>query len=125
LFASPFLSIKNALPSFGPNLQAEIEIFITNIFFVILDSGNSRVEHKSLVINLFGEICADPETLAEIFLNYDCQLKANDLFARIVVALERTAKTTVGETTSANLPYNKMVESELSAARLRLDAMRR
>jgi brefeldin A-inhibited guanine nucleotide-exchange protein len=77
---------------FRYHLKTEIEAFVTNVFFVILDSKNSTVEHKLRVVVLFEEICSDPATLAEIFLNYDCDLSAVDLFQRIVNTLARVAK---------------------------------
>ncbi|KAL7553000.1 hypothetical protein ACHAWF_016244 [Thalassiosira exigua] len=73
-------------------LKTEVEAFVTNVFFVILDSKNSAVQHKLLVVTLFEEVCGDPDTLAEIFLNYDCDLSAVDLFSRIVNALGRVAR---------------------------------
>lgn len=77
---------------FRAHLKTEIEAFVTNVFFVILDSKNSTVEHKLRVVILFEEVCSDPATLAEIFLNYDCDLSAVDLFQRIVNTLARVAK---------------------------------
>ena len=79
--------------NFRTHLKTEIEAFVTNVFFVILDSKNSTLEHKIRVAILFEEICSDPTTLAEIFLNYDCDLSAVDLFHRIVNTLSRVAKT--------------------------------
>ena len=78
--------------NFRSILKAEIEAFVTNVFFVILDSKNSPMEHKSLVVTLFNEICSDPTTLAEIFLNYDCDLSAVDLFHRIINTLSKVAR---------------------------------
>jgi len=78
--------------NFRSHLKTEIEAFVTNVFFVILDSKHSTVDHKNLVVILFEEICSDPQTLAEIFLNYDCDLSAVDLFHRIVNTLSRVAK---------------------------------
>ncbi len=89
------LSLRLFVPliqHFRQHLKTEIEAFVTNVFFVILDSKNSPVEHKLRVVVLFDEICSDPATLAEIFLNYDCDLSAVDLFQRIVNSLARVAK---------------------------------
>jgi len=89
------LSLRLFVPiirHFRSHLKTEIEAFVTNVFFVILDSKNSTVEHKLRVVILFEEICSDPATLAEIFLNYDCDLSAVDLFQRIVNTLAKVAK---------------------------------
>jgi hypothetical protein len=89
------LSLRLFVPlirHFRAHLKTEIEAFVTNVFFVILDSKNSAIEHKLRVVILFEEICSDPATLAEIFLNYDCDLSAVDLFQRIVNTLAKVAK---------------------------------
>lgn len=89
------LSLRVFVPlirNFRPILKAEIEAFVTNVFFVILDSKNSPMDHKLLVVTLFEEICSDPQTLAEIFLNYDCDLSAVDLFHRLVQTLAKVAR---------------------------------
>jgi len=87
--------------NFRSILKAEIEAFVTNVFFVILDSKNSPMEHKSLVVTLFNEICSDPTTLAEIFLNYDCDLSAVDLFHRIINTLSKVARMNDPDTTES------------------------
>jgi hypothetical protein len=113
-------------------LKTEIEAFVTNVFFVILDSPNSPIEHKSLVVTLFDEICSDPTTLAEIFLNYDCDLSAVDLFHRIVNTLSRVARTTAVQDESSSsytLDLTGAAAARMEKIRnahreLRLDAMR-
>lgn len=79
--------------NFRAVLKNEIEAFVTNVFFVILDSKHSTADHKGIVVRTFDEICSDPVTLAEIFLNYDCDLSAVDLFHRIVQTLSRVSRT--------------------------------
>ncbi|GMI00582.1 hypothetical protein TrVE_jg2459 [Triparma verrucosa] len=125
------LSLRLFVPiitHFRSLLKSEIEVFITNIFFVILQSPNSPPEHKSLVIKLFEQICGDSETLAEIFLNYDCDLSAVDLFHRIVSVLSRVGKTEIDE---VNVPSgnvfggsSRLFQLKRTTAKLRLDAMR-
>ena len=45
-----------------------------------------------LVLEVLCDICSDPNVLVEIFLNYDCDLYAIDLFKRIVTSLSKMAK---------------------------------
>ncbi|KAL3756746.1 hypothetical protein ACHAWU_003496 [Discostella pseudostelligera] len=100
------LSLRLFVPlvrNFRSLLKNEIEAFVTNVFFVILDSKNSTVQHKLLVVTLFEEICADATTLAEIFLNYDCDLSAVDLFSRIVNALGKVARVGLSDATGSSL----------------------
>lgn len=101
-------------------LKAEIEAFVTNVFFVILDSKNSPIEHKSLVVTLFEEICSDPTTLAEIFLNYDCDLSAVDLFHRIVNTLSKVARSMEMEED----PSSSTISLVAGAGALRMEKMR-
>jgi len=117
--------------NFRTILKNEVEAFVTNVFFVILDSKNSPIEHKNLVVTLFEEICSDPHTLAEIFLNYDCDLSAVDLFHRIVNTLSRVARTdaqepqtgsTISFVAGAGAARAEKMRNE--QRELRLDAMR-
>ena len=117
--------------NFRTILKNEVEAFVTNVFFVILDSKNSPMEHKSLVVTLFEEICSDPHTLAEIFLNYDCDLSAVDLFHRIVNTLSRAARSDPQEPKSsstigfvAGAGAARAEKSRNDHRELRLDAMR-
>jgi Sec7-like guanine-nucleotide exchange factor len=120
--------------NFRSILKTEIEAFVTNVFFVILDSKNSPIEHKSLVVTLFQEICSDPTTLAEIFLNYDCDLSAVDLFHRIVNTLSKVSRTTelydVTKTATSTMSLvagagaARMEKMRSDHRELRLDAMR-
>ena len=98
------LSLRLFVPlirNFRSLLKTEIEAFVTNVFFVILDSKNSTTQHKLLVVTLFEEICSDATTLAEIFLNYDCDLSAVDLFQRIVNALGKVSRVGLSDATGA------------------------
>jgi hypothetical protein len=129
------LSLRLFVPlirNFRSHLKTEIEAFVTNVFFVILDSKHSTVEHKNLVVVLFEEICSDPQTLAEIFLNYDCDLSAVDLFHRIVNTLSRVAKTAddTTATDSSSMSFvagagaARMEKMRGEGRELRLEAMR-
>lgn len=128
------LSLRLFVPlirNFRSHLKTEIEAFVTNVFFVILDSKHSTLEHKNLVVILFEEICSDPQTLAEIFLNYDCDLSAVDLFHRIVNTLSRVAKTGIhdeGVVSSMSFVAGagavRMERMRSESRELRLEAMR-
>ena len=110
-------------------LKSEIEAFVTNVFFVILDSKNSPAEHKSIVVKTFDEICSDPTTLAEIFLNYDCDLSAVDLFHRIVNTLSTVSRTGIHEPKSSSIfmgsqSVARMEKQRIGNRELRLVAMK-
>mmetsp|Transcript_31336 Transcript_31336/g.37283 ORF Transcript_31336/g.37283 Transcript_31336/m.37283 type:complete len:1900 (-) Transcript_31336:92-5791(-) len=69
---------------FKAHLKAEIEVFVANIFLPVLESPNSPFEQKRLVLDALRSLCSDPVTLTQIFLNYDCDFDAVNLF-RIIV----------------------------------------
>ena len=80
------------MDNFRDHLKSELEVFVTNIFLRILESENSSYEHKMRVMAVFHNIINDPSALVEIFVNYDCDFEAIDLFRRIVDAFAKLAK---------------------------------
>lgn len=78
--------------NFKDYLKSEVEVFVTRIFLRILESENRSHEQKMLVLEVFYDLCTDARALVEIFLNYDCDLYAIDLFKRIVTSMAKVAK---------------------------------
>eukprot|EP00547_Thalassionema_nitzschioides_P000436 CAMPEP_0194204202 /NCGR_PEP_ID=MMETSP0156-20130528/3798_1 /TAXON_ID=33649 /ORGANISM="Thalassionema nitzschioides, Strain L26-B" /LENGTH=2109 /DNA_ID=CAMNT_0038930161 /DNA_START=16 /DNA_END=6345 /DNA_ORIENTATION=- len=66
------------------HLKSEIEVFLSNIFLKVLESRNSSFEQKALVLESLRAMCSDPVLLTQIFLNYDCDMDANNLYKEIV-----------------------------------------
>lgn len=69
---------------FKSHLKSEIEVFMSNIFLRVLESPNSSFEQKALVLEALRTLCSDPVLLTQIFLNYDCDMDANNLYKDIV-----------------------------------------
>lgn len=106
---------------FKDYLKAEIEVFISNIFLRILESENSSFEHKMLVLEVFFNLCQDPVALVEIFMNYDCDFGATNMYKRIVDALSKVAKgRTASDTTALSA---KRVQEEYSLRMLGLEGL--
>jgi brefeldin A-inhibited guanine nucleotide-exchange protein len=80
------------MQNFKEHLKREVEVFVSTIFLRILESENSSYEHKVRVLEVFHSICRDSTTQIEIFVNYDCDLEAINLFTRIVSAFAKIAK---------------------------------
>ena len=77
------LSIFLALMSnFRENLKAEIGVFFSKIFLWILENNNSTIQQKWMVLQVLYQICKNPQTLVDIFVNYDCDPEAKDIFER-------------------------------------------
>lgn len=88
---------------FKAHLKSEIEVFVANIFLRVLESQNSSLKQKALVLEALRSLCSDPVLLTQIFLNYDCDLDAANLYKDIVFNLTRlSGKATVAPAASAS-----------------------
>eukprot|EP00752_Nemacystus_decipiens_P007866 g7027.t2 len=89
------LSLKIFKPmcrDFKAHLKSQIEVFITTVFLRVLESENSTFDHKKQVLDVVTTFSDTPQALVEIFLTYDCDLHAIDLYNRIVNALSKISK---------------------------------
>ncbi|KAK5639975.1 hypothetical protein RI129_010786 [Pyrocoelia pectoralis] len=80
------------LSNFKMHLKMQIEVFFKEIFLNILETSSSSFEHKWMVIQALTRICADAQSVVDIYINYDCDLSAANLFERLVNDLFRTAQ---------------------------------
>lgn len=87
------LSIFVALLSnFKTHLKKQIEVFFKEIFLSILETTSSSFEHKWMVIQALTRICADAQSVVDIYVNYDCDFSAANLFERLVNDLSKIAQ---------------------------------
>ena len=84
-----FLSLMRR---FKVPLRAEIGVFLSNIFLRVLETPNSTVQQKYLVLQLLSHICRDPQALSDLYVNYDCDLDSTDIFVRMVNDISKTAQ---------------------------------
>ena len=80
------------LKSFGTQLLAEIEVFITSVLLRILDSHNVEHEQKMLVLSVFHSIGSDGITSLELFLNFDCVAGRSRVFENMLRTLSSIAQ---------------------------------
>jgi len=89
---------------FKHHIKDEMQAFMSNIFFRVLESENSSFLSKALVLESLRSLCKDPFLLSQIFLNYDCGMDAESLYKDIVFHLAQVcAKSTIA---SAALEVN-------------------
>ena len=91
---------------FKGHLKQDIEVFMSNVFFRVLESPNSSFKQKALVLVSFRSICQDPNLLTQIFLNYDCDFDAMNLYKDIVHMLTKVC----GKATT--MQYNNQIMSK-------------
>uniref|UniRef100_A0A0N5A8A3 SEC7 domain-containing protein n=1 Tax=Syphacia muris TaxID=451379 RepID=A0A0N5A8A3_9BILA len=77
---------------FKMHLKVQIEVFFREIIFSILESSSSSFEHKWIVVNTLEKICEDPQSVVDIYVNYDCNLTAANIFERMINSLSKIAQ---------------------------------
>ncbi|XP_046396224.1 brefeldin A-inhibited guanine nucleotide-exchange protein 1 isoform X2 [Ischnura elegans] len=80
------------LSRFKMHLKMQIEVFFKEIFLSILETSSSSFEHKWMVIQALTRICADAQSVVDIYVNYDCDFSAANIFERLVNDLSKIAQ---------------------------------
>lgn len=80
------------LSNFKMHLKMQIEVFFKEIFMNILETSSSTFEHKWMVVQALTRICGDAQSVVDIYVNYDCDLSAANLFQRLVNDLSKIAQ---------------------------------
>ncbi|KAJ4951655.1 hypothetical protein NE237_028487 [Protea cynaroides] len=80
---------------FRESLKGEIDIFFPLIVLRSLDGSDCPLNQRASVLRMLEKICKDPQMLVDIYVNYDCDLEAPNLFERMVTALSRIAQGTL------------------------------
>ncbi|XP_067108829.1 brefeldin A-inhibited guanine nucleotide-exchange protein 1-like [Osmerus mordax] len=93
LSLSIFLTL---LSHFKTHLKMQIEVFFKEIFLYILETSTSSFDHKWMVIQSLTRICADAQSVVDIYVNYDCDLNAANIFERLVNDLSKIAQGRAG-----------------------------
>jgi hypothetical protein len=67
-------------------------VFFKEIFLNILETSTSSFQHKWIVIQALIRFCADAQSVVDMYVNYDCDLSAANLFERLVKDLSKIAQ---------------------------------
>ncbi|KAK6941180.1 Mon2/Sec7/BIG1-like, dimerization and cyclophilin-binding domain [Dillenia turbinata] len=79
---------------FRESLKGEIGVFFPLVVLRSLDGPESPPNQKQTVLRMLEKVCKDPQMLVDIFVNYDCDLGAQNLFERMVTTLSKIAQGT-------------------------------
>ncbi|KAJ3187144.1 Brefeldin A-inhibited guanine nucleotide-exchange protein 1 [Gaertneriomyces sp. JEL0708] len=82
-------------------LKPEMEVLLNTIYLHIVEMGNSTYSQKRMVLQGLLKICENPQTLADLYVNYDCDIAMVSLFERIVTVCSRVSQGR--ENSSANM----------------------
>jgi Sec7-like guanine-nucleotide exchange factor len=77
---------------FKSYLKSEIGVFLEGIYLKMLSTENSTYAHKVMALTMFKCLCEDPQTIVDIFVNYDCDLEEANIFQLAVAQLETFAR---------------------------------
>ncbi|CAA0821230.1 HOPM interactor 7 [Striga hermonthica] len=77
---------------FRESFKAEIGVFFPVIILRSLDG--SDVNQKLSVLRMLEKVCRDPQMLVDLYVNYDCDLEAPNLFERVIATLSKIAQGT-------------------------------
>ena len=67
-------------------------MFFREIFLNILENPGSTFDHHWLVMQALTRICADAQSVVDLYVNYDCDLSAANIFERLVNVLSKIAQ---------------------------------
>ncbi|KAI8082976.1 uncharacterized protein BX664DRAFT_284806 [Halteromyces radiatus] len=71
-------------------LKKEVEVFFKEIFLRILEMRTATYQQKFSLLKVVLRICEDPQTLVDMYLNYDCDRQALDnIYERLVNVLSK------------------------------------
>ncbi|KAJ1978064.1 guanine nucleotide exchange protein for ADP-robosylation factor [Dimargaris xerosporica] len=92
--------LARSLVSLRKYLRKEIEVLFREIVLPTIEMRHSGHLQRSCLLQCLQQICNDPQTLIEIYLNYDCSPDAAiNLYERLVNTLSKLA---AGSTALAN-----------------------
>ncbi|KAG8390693.1 hypothetical protein BUALT_Bualt01G0110100 [Buddleja alternifolia] len=77
---------------FRESLKAEIGVFFPVIILRTLDG--SDLNEKLTVLRMVEKVCKDPQMLVDLYVNYDCDLEAPNLFEQMIATLAKIAQGT-------------------------------
>ncbi|KAF7841655.1 brefeldin A-inhibited guanine nucleotide-exchange protein 1-like isoform X1 [Senna tora] len=82
----------NLLSKFRSGLKKEIGMFFPMLVLRVLENVlQPSFLQKMTVLNLLDKLSQDPQIIIDIFVNYDCDVDASNIFERIVNGLLKTA----------------------------------
>lgn len=82
LSCSIFISL---VTRFRAGLKAEVGVFFPMIVLKVLESvAQPNFQQKVMVLQSLEKLCVDSQIWIDIFLNYDCDVNATNIFERYI-----------------------------------------
>lgn len=86
LSCSIFVSLVSR---FRAGLKAEIGVFFPMIILRVLENvAQPNFQQKIMVLRCLQKLCGDSQIMIDIFLNYDCDVNASNIFERYIFLMD-------------------------------------
>uniref|UniRef100_A0A183C0R6 SEC7 domain-containing protein n=1 Tax=Globodera pallida TaxID=36090 RepID=A0A183C0R6_GLOPA len=108
---------------FQIHLKKQIEVFFKEIIISILDSGSSSFEHKWVVLSTMAKIFDSPQSVVDIYVNYDCHMTSANVFEDLVTHLAKIASSYAADLSSPSHGQIALKERERRMRELALDCL--
>lgn len=72
------------LSNLRSEFKREIEVFFKEVYFTIMEMRTASSHQKQFFLELVARICNDPRALVELYLNYDCDPQASNVFENLI-----------------------------------------
>lgn len=79
------------LSNLRSEFKREIEVFFKEVYFTIMEMRTASPHQKQFFLVLVARICNDPRALVELYLNYDCDPQASNVFENLIGLVVRLA----------------------------------
>jgi hypothetical protein len=109
-----------------PLLKTEIGALFNTVIFRFLESPTAGIARRHRALGLLNRLATDRQTLADLFLNYDCDMESSKIFEKIVGVLAASAEEKSGTRASQPLLGGLSADSGVSALQneeLRMSAL--
>ncbi|KAI0195518.1 guanine nucleotide exchange factor [Astrocystis sublimbata] len=87
--------------------KKEIEVFLNEIYLALLARRTAPLTQKLYFLSILNRFCGDPRGLVELYLNYDCDSKVDNIFQAVIEDLARLAVNPVAVTTLQEQQYEE------------------
>lgn len=84
-----------------PLLKTEISALFDTVLFRFLESPTAGLPRRRRALAMLNRLAADRHTLADLFLNYDCDMGSSKIFERIVSVLAGMAENPITSSAGA------------------------
>jgi hypothetical protein len=88
---------------FGPQMMNETSTVFRHVYFRVLDSTFTSLQHKMLVLDAFNSYIEEPQLLLGLFLNYDCNTHLQSIYEMMIHYLGALAMPPAQTTFNGNL----------------------